>query len=843
MKKAFVLIIFSLFILQVFCSEKTLPHSSIDNTPDSTKYKQTAILIENRLLNQNVIFNYSSYYLNELNSTSDNLFLNNYNAYSLNSGLLQRGLDPYEFNVVYKGIVVNENNIQSKFIPSWSGLTNILHGATYKSELNYTSNLHGGSAGTYQITTEDSQNKMNGAASITTNLPNFGSQIQLNYSSGILSNGISYTIAASGVLAPKGYIEETGLNQLDYFAEISKSFGDKHIISLSLFGNNYYGIYSTICVNEVYELRNDKFYNPNYGYWNDEILNANYSRGNNYNGILNHNWKISEKNSLNTSVSYFVLNNAVSELEYYDAISPFPTYYRYLPGYYNQDSYMYSYLTNQWTNEPDFYRLNWDNIYYANTKNLYHIQGADGITGNDVFGNRAKYYISEHNQSVNNVQATSQFTNKTENSLTTGGIYIKHKQSQYYKSMASLLGADFQLDISKEAEYILTGLSPQSDLQITNNLIYEGDTFGYSYILTENNYSGFFLTKRQFDKTDISISGNFGYKQFLRTGNMKNFFYSDNSLGKGEKISGLDYRINGLIRYNISNKMKLSAGTSWFSGMPEYNNIYLFPNVSDSINNYHNYSVFNSELNYSFVSNKIKIQLSGFYNNTFNQTTTNNIYDEVNSSYLTLQIDSINLLNTGLELYAEYNFAKAFYLHFSASHGIYKYTNRPVMNVFEQYKNDILLEDATLFTKNYKLPNFPQTILNIGITFNNSRNWFARINANYYNNIYGGFAPECRTEFVADDFGVASIISDAYFTQQKLNGGISFNLTVGKSFNILNNQANLNIFASVKNILNNQNISIASKESSGIYANSRQSADKYAYLNGRVFFLKISFTF
>lgn len=290
--------------------------------------------------------------------------------------------------------------------------------------------------------------------------------------------------------------------------------------------------------------------------------------------------------------------------------------------------------------------------------------------------------------------------------------------------------------------------------------------------------------------------------------------------------------------------MKLSAGTSWFSGMPEYNNIYLFPNVSDSINNYHNYSVFNSELNYSFVSDKIKVQLSGFYNNTFNKTSINNIYDEVNSSYLTLQIDSINLLNTGLEFYAEYNFAKAFYLHFGASHGIYKYTNRPVMDVFEQYENNILLEDETLYIKSYKLPNFPQTILNAGITFSNSTQWFARINANYYDNIYGGFAPECRTEFVADNFGIGSIISDAYFTQKKLNGGISFDLTIGKSFNILNNRANLDVFASVKNILNNQSISIASNETNGIYSNSRlEYADKYAYLNGRVFFLKILFNF
>jgi hypothetical protein len=118
MKRAFTTIIFSIFILQVFCSGKALPHSSIYHTPDSTKSKQVPILIGNELLNRNVNFNYSSYYLNGLNSSSDNLFLNNYSVYSFNSSLLQRGLDPNEFNVVYKGIIINENNIPSKFIPS-----------------------------------------------------------------------------------------------------------------------------------------------------------------------------------------------------------------------------------------------------------------------------------------------------------------------------------------------------------------------------------------------------------------------------------------------------------------------------------------------------------------------------------------------------------------------------------------------------------------------------------------------------------------------------------------------------------------------------------------------------
>jgi len=59
---------------------------------------------------------------------------------------------------------------------------------------------------------------------------------------------------------------------------------------------------------------------------------------------------------------------------------------------------------------------------------------------------------------------------------------------------------------------------------------------------------------------------------------------------------------------------------------------------------------------------------------------------------------------------------------------------------------------------------------------------------------------------------------------------MSFDLTIGKSFNILNNRANLNVFASVKSILNNHDITIASNESNGIYANSRLGyADKYAY--------------
>ncbi len=838
MKQHFYTLSLVLLLLMTFHSLEVQAVNNNLNDQDTIKNKnKTHINSNTEILNQTVNFNYSTFYLNKLNLLSEDLILQNIPTYSFNTSMIQRGLTSSDFSIVYKGIKLNKSDITDKIIPSWSGIAN---SSLILSDFNYSSNISGISTGTYNLKLAK-QNRMSAETNISTVYPNFGTQAGFTFNSGQLKNGLNITFATSGILANQAYIEGTGLNMFDYFTEISMNIGNKQQISLSLFGNDYYGLYSTMSVNEVYELRNNNFYNPCFGYWNDNMLSANYSFGNNNNGILNHTWELSEKNALSTSIAYFTGKTAISELEIYNAPNPYPTYYNNLPGFYNEDSYMFSYLTEQWTNEPDFYRINWDDIYHWNTVNLYMIEGAEGIMGNNATGNRAKYYISEHNQSDNTIQASTQLTHTTENSQFITGVYFNNSKQHYYKSMASLLGADFHLDIDAYAEQTSFEIDPQNDLQIPNNLIYEADTFGFDYLLTENQIFAFFNSIKEYETTLFSLSGNLGYKQSYRTGNMQYFYHPDISLGKGQLISGIEYQLNGLIKHSIGEHHTLIAKASLNCGLPEYLDIYLYPTVSDSTRNYDNYSSLNSDITYRYTGEKLRFQIAAFFNKTYNYTSTIRFFESSLNQPVAVAIDSINTLRTGIEFYSEYNFAKSFYLFAGGTIGLYKYSNRPMMDIYMYYSDQVFLENETIYITNYKIPNIPQAIINAGISYYNSKKWFASINANYYDNIYGGFAPECRTEYVSNIFGYESPTTDSFFSQKKLNGGLKLDISGGKSFELIKNKTSLQISLSIKNILNNQNIAISSFEANGISSSSRLSYnDRYAYLNGRIFLLKLS---
>ena len=84
---------------------------------------------------------------------------------------------------------------------------------------------------------------------------------------------------------------------------------------------------------EMMTLADDHYYNPNWGYQNGKVRNAVVGDAHQPVGILTHEWKINEKSSLETAVSYQTGLSKVSGLDWYNAEDPRPDYYRYLPSF------------------------------------------------------------------------------------------------------------------------------------------------------------------------------------------------------------------------------------------------------------------------------------------------------------------------------------------------------------------------------------------------------------------------------------------------------------------------------------------------------------------------------
>ncbi|PJF32956.1 MAG: hypothetical protein CUN57_03390, partial [Phototrophicales bacterium] len=116
--------------------------------------------------------------------------------------------------------------------------------------------------------------------------------------------------------------------------------------------------------------------------------------------------------------------------------------------------------------------------------------------------------------------------------LFTAGLDVSRYKTHQYKTVLDLLGGDFYLNIDKYAERdFLDPVTAQNDLNHPNQVIREGDVFGYDYTGNINDYSLFVQTEVTLPKWEYYLSANIAYNEFWRTGHMRNGKFPDNSYG------------------------------------------------------------------------------------------------------------------------------------------------------------------------------------------------------------------------------------------------------------------------------------------------------------------------
>ncbi|MBK7635268.1 MAG: hypothetical protein IPJ13_14035 [Saprospiraceae bacterium] len=83
----------------------------------------------------------------------------------------------------------------------------------------------------------------------------------------------------------------------------------------------------------MYDISGDNFYNPNWGFQNGAVRSAREYRIHQPVSILRHDWKISNKTKVMTSIGVQTGRYGSTRLDWFDAPDPRPDYYRRLPSY------------------------------------------------------------------------------------------------------------------------------------------------------------------------------------------------------------------------------------------------------------------------------------------------------------------------------------------------------------------------------------------------------------------------------------------------------------------------------------------------------------------------------
>ena len=114
--------------------------------------------------------------------------------------------------------------------------------------------------------------------------------------------------------AGEGYVPGTYFNGYSWFAAIDKKLGQRQILSLIAFGAPTESGRQGAATQEMIDLAGTHYYNPYWGYQNGKKRNANISKTNQPVIILTHDFRITNKTDLTTSVSYSFGESSYSAL-------------------------------------------------------------------------------------------------------------------------------------------------------------------------------------------------------------------------------------------------------------------------------------------------------------------------------------------------------------------------------------------------------------------------------------------------------------------------------------------------------------------------------------------------
>lgn len=745
-----------------------------------------------------------------------------------------RGYDSENRTVLINGTDVSDAENGRTSYGDWGGLNDAMRN---KETYDYTEPnplAFGGIGGVTNIDIRASQIRKQVKVSYSSTNRTYRNRIMVTAATGVMKNGWSFALSGSRRWSEEGYVEGTFYDAWGYFLAAEKKW-KKQSLALSIFAAPTKRGSASATIIDAYDILDNNYYNPNWGYQNGEKRNARVKSNNEPEFLLNHTWDMSEKTKLYTSFLYSYGTNGWTSLNWYNAPDPRPDYYRNLPRYQNAASDS-AFVASLWQNDVDTRQIDWDQLYFINYLS-------------NLEGKQARYIVE------NNVTKTSQFLFNTnlnsevsDHLNVSGGLNFKISNAHHYKVLEDLLGGSFWLNIDQFNEQDFPGdsSSAQLDLNNPNKIIYEGDVFGYDYNVRYQHLNLWGQTEFSYNKFDFYVSANLTGVQFWRDGNYRNGRYPENSYGKSKVCNFLNYGFKGGITYKATGRHFFVGNAFYQTRAPYFVNTFIAPKTRNSIiDNLKSETMYGGDISYVVRYPWLNARLSYYYTQFLDAQKITSFYADDDKTYVNYSMSDIDKVHQGIEFGAEVKATKWLSLVGVAAVGQHLYNSRPTVII--SWDNGSAPNDtALLYYKNFYVSGSPQIALNGGIKCN-YKYWFLDINGNYYDEAYIDMAPERRTEKAVAGLGPGDPRIEKIIGQQEFKGGFTLDASLGKSIRIKYKYF-ININLSVTNILNNTEIQNSGYEQNRFaFAEGANELDpskfqpKFLYYYGRTYFLNISF--
>ena len=756
-----------------------------------------------------------------------------------------RGYDSENTLVTINGVLVNDLETGWAQWSSWAGLNDVTRNMQVRTGVGPTRFNFGSIGGSSDMNVRASSLRKGIRVSYASANRAYRNRVMVTGSTGLLKNGWSFSFSGSRRWAEEGYVEGTSFDAYAYFLAAEHKINERHSVSFSGFGAPIVQGRAGVAVQEAFDLSGTNYYNPNWGYQDGKKRNARMTFDHKPMFMFSHFYK-SGKVDWTTSLFYTFGRDGSSGLNWFDAKDPRADYYRYLPSYYQEtDPGLFSSRQEVWRNDPTARQIDWDQMYFANGKNLYTVQNANG-TGESITGNRSKYILEEMRADPVRVGINSVWNKQIDDSrhLTVGGS-INHQRTHYFKTVEDLLGGDFWVDIDQFADRDFNDtLISLNDLDRPNKVVEEGDVFGWDYYINTRLVNAFGQYEKTWKNVEAYVGASLSSSSFWRVGNVRNGRFPDASEGKGAVNSFFNFGVKAGGLYKLTGRHFIAVNAAYLNRPPSTNISYLAPRINDAVvNGLESESVYTGDIGYVVRFPKVKGRATLYYSKIMDQVWSRSFYHDEYLTLVNYNMTNVDQINRGVELGMEANLTSTWQLTAVFAGGDYRYASRPTATITRNNSPEIFAGDRTVYWKDYKVGGMPQTAASLGFRYNSPKFWFAGISGNWFGDIYLDPNPDRRTEAAVVNLVTDDPQWDALLTQEKLDDNFTVDMFAGKSW-MVKKKYRVAFNISVSNVLNNQDFKVGGFEQ---LRYDRMDVDrfppKYSYLFGRNYFAMLTFSF
>ncbi|MHC0444273.1 carboxypeptidase-like regulatory domain-containing protein [Flavobacterium sp. 3-218] len=772
---------------------------------------------------------------------SDNDFSDDNSSSEMTSGLLQsskdafmqasafnwgqarfrvRGLDSENAVTMLNGMPMNKIYDGRPQWGNWGGLNNVLRNQEFSVGTTASNYTFGGILGTQQIYTRASLYRKGASLTFSGSNTTYLWRAIGTYASGMNADGWAFAISAGKRWTDEGYFEGTNFDADSFFLSVEKKLNKKQSINFTGFYTPNSRGKNSANTTEVTDLMGEK-YNSYWGFQNGEKRNARVKNVEEPLFMLNHYFKIDDKTNLNSGIMYQFGKVGNSNIDYQNADSPDPVYYRKMPSYFSS---LYAKDQGEFSGAftPDYEnaeknkiaflanpQINWGEMYFANQK-----FGTDGY-----IPTQSHYVLYEDRTDDRTFAANSNLNSQiTPNISFDGGFTFKKLKSHNFQYLLDLLGGAYFEDIDP----FYKGNLSQSDLQHPNRQVGKGDVYGYNYNLLASTLDVFAQFKFNYNKTEFFLAQSYSMSDYQREGLYQNGLYPTTSLGKSEKVNFENFGFKGGFTYKISGKQLLFFNAAHFTRAPSLRNTFSNARLNNNlVDGIESENITSAEANYVYRSAKLKLRLTAYYSAIRNASKTSYFYAEgifdngsgydPTNAFVSQTLTKLDKKNTGAELSLECQISSTLKTTLSAAFGNYIYSSNPDVTITNDANRakegaQTNFDFGPAFLKNYKQPGTPQQAYSFGLEYRDPKFWWLGANVNYLAESYIDVSPISRTsQFYtnpANGFPFSEATSERgneLLKQEKFKPITLLNFSGGKSWRI--HKKYVGLFASVNNAL------------------------------------------